>query len=338
MKRPILAALGFAIGMSFCHASWAEQGDKTSCIEPRTDTVRDCAGVLMPSTLRLPDDFYPESVVISKAGDLYAGSLRDGSIVRMRAGEIVWRSDPQATQTVSILGLHLDEKQASLYACSGDNGSNPSAPKQVSALKRFDLASGRLLASYPLPGDGLCNDIAAAPNGDLLVTDTRNPRILRLAKNAEALEVWLEDRVFGSDGPRLNGIVFDGPNDLYVSIFKPGAIFHIAIDGKGAPTRVRPVALSVPIANGDGLRRLAPGKLLLADMVAGGEGKLVLLDIGPDRDTAKVRLVAGGLGSPSSVVITPQAIFPIESQIVRLLAAKGSPEPGRVFVLRQIAR
>ena len=63
----------------------------------------------------------------------------------------------------------------------------PHAP-QISALKSYDLATGAPRASYPMPEDDYCNDLVQGKSGNLYVTDSLYPRILRLAPGKAALQ------------------------------------------------------------------------------------------------------------------------------------------------------
>ena len=44
---------------------------------------------------------------------------------------------------------------------------------EATSVKAFDLKTGALKATYPVPGDGgFCNDIAVAPDGTAYIADT----------------------------------------------------------------------------------------------------------------------------------------------------------------------
>jgi len=56
-------------------------------------------------------------------------------------------------------------------------------------IAEIDIASARIVARIPLPGGGLPNDIAIAPNGDLYVSDSRRSAIYRVAGGKA--EAWM---------------------------------------------------------------------------------------------------------------------------------------------------
>ena len=69
----------------------------------------------------------------------------------------------------------VDPERDVLWACAVDLSFQDSHRE----LRAFDLATGALVASYPMPDGGVCADIALA-RGDVYVTDTVGGRIVRL--------------------------------------------------------------------------------------------------------------------------------------------------------------
>src|SRR5262249_31589762 len=80
-------------------------------------------------------------------------------------------------------------------------------------------ATGAARTSYPMPDEGHCNDLAQDAHGNLYVTDSLHPRVLRFAPGAQALTIWAESPVLDGGGPYpgLNGIPIDRGRDIYVS-------------------------------------------------------------------------------------------------------------------------
>ena len=159
-----------------------------------------------PTVLPLPVDWYPESVAAGADGSLYVGSWRQGAVARLKPGAA--RASvlvkPGANGLANTQGVLVDAKRGALWVCSGDLGFTTVA-QTASALKRYDLASGAPRASYPMPDKGYCNDLAQDRQGNLYVTDSRHPRVLRWTPGAQALAVWKEDDLLGGAGP------FPGP-------------------------------------------------------------------------------------------------------------------------------
>ena len=139
---------------------------------------------------------FPESTTSTAGGDLYFSSLGRNSIYRAAADttQAVQWIPPKANGLNYVLGVLADEQAGLLWVCSSANGGRNGAPYVgETALKAFNLKDASFKASYPFPGNGLCNDIAVAADGTVYATDTNQARVLRLKKGAEALEVWAAD-------------------------------------------------------------------------------------------------------------------------------------------------
>ncbi len=96
------------------------------------------------------------------------------------------------------------------------------ADKGRAALVAYDVATRRLLRSYPLPADGrehVLGDFALAADGSIYVTDSTTPAIWRLVPGGAALERWAADPSFVS----LQGAVFSADGrTLYVADYANG--------------------------------------------------------------------------------------------------------------------
>jgi sugar lactone lactonase YvrE len=126
------------------------------------------------------------------------------------------------------------------------------------SIARIDIAQAKVTARYPIPNAGLPNDIAAAPDGALYITDSQRATIFRLL--AGTVEPWLED-------PRIarpNGIVVDGAR-LIVGTNADGCLKSVDLATKAITT-------VVPLGTGiiDGLAALGGGEYL----VSHNEGRL----------------------------------------------------------------
>lgn len=125
-------------------------------------------------------------------------------------------------------------------------------------LVEIDIAQGQILRKIPLQGSEFVNDVAAAPNGDIYVSDTFTDRIYRLPKGGTP-EVFVES-------PELeypNGLLVDG-NDLIVATWgpmtnretfetsRPGTIKKVNLRTRA----ITPLGDGKPIANFDGIVKL----------------------------------------------------------------------------------
>ncbi len=119
----------------------------------------------------------------------------------------------------------------------------------------IDIATAKILRKIKLEGSEFVNDVAAAPNGDVYVSDTFKDRIYRIRKNAPA-EVFLESAKL--EYP--NGLLVDG-NNLIVATWGPmtnratfetshqGTLLKVDLKTK----QISPVGEGKPIANFDGV-------------------------------------------------------------------------------------
>lgn len=257
--------------------------------------------------------FFPEGVAIDQAGNLYAGSLEYGSIVRVKPSQSHARAfiPPGANSMVSVLGVYADSARGTLWACSSDAGNAPLKGTGSAGLKSFDLQSGQPTGSYDLPGGGFCNDLTIDARGNVYTTDSWRPRILRLAAGGTRLETWIDDPGLGSDQWSLNGIAIDRSN-LYVVNQLRGQLFRIAIRGDGAAGDVTPIATSRPLRRPDGLKVLEAGKLATAE---GGAGDLSILTLSSDADDrAEVRRLGLTLDGVSTFAVDGDSVWILEGQ------------------------
>ncbi len=124
----------------------------------------------------------------------------------------------------------------------------------------IDIDTAKVLTTIALPDGKFANDVAAAPNGDLYVSDTELNRIYRLGERRVA-EVWLASERL--ENP--NGLWVDG-EDLIVATWgpmtdiatfatrHPGTILRVRLADK----QITPLGDGKPIANLDGIVKLGP--------------------------------------------------------------------------------
>jgi streptogramin lyase len=124
---------------------------------------------------------FPESITSTADGTLIVGSLGHGNVSRIAPGKTMAEEwiKPGTSGLNQVLGVYADEKGKTLWVCSN----NLEKKGEATSVKAFDLKSGALKASYPLPGeDALCNDIAVAADGTAYVADT-------LAENSGKMDI-----------------------------------------------------------------------------------------------------------------------------------------------------
>ena len=122
-------------------------------------------------------------------------------------------------------------------------------------LVEIDVTKGKIIRKIELPNSKFANDVAAASNGDIYVSDTFTNTIYKLPKN-KAIEIFLKDDVLECP----NGLWIDG-KELIVATWGPmtnratfetsrkGTLMTVNLKTK----EVTPIGKGLPIANFDGV-------------------------------------------------------------------------------------
>jgi sugar lactone lactonase YvrE len=293
------------------------------------------AATAAPNEVHIPGDHvFPESITSTSDGTLYISSLGDGMIFRVPKGGAAEPFVRPGAHLMSVIGVLADERAGTLWACSSDltaAGVKTEGGSGPPALKAFDLKSAALKGSVTFPGNtGFCNDMAIGRDGALYVTDTVNPRILRLKAGANAFDVWIENPIFGTKGYNLDGIAFGGDGHLYVNTYEGGKLFRVAVKADGSAGEVTEIKTSTPLDHPDGLRLLKGNTFLMIE----GAGRLDRITI--DGDTAKVDVLKDGMKTPVAVTQVGDIAWALEGQLDVLFdpAKKGTrPGPFRAFAV-----
>ena len=276
---------------------------------------------------------FPESITSTTDGTLYVSSPGAGGVLRIKPGAKpeMWIK-PGAYGTRSTFGVLADEGSGTLWVCSNDvSALGAPGPSDVkgSFLEGFDLGSGKGKVSARLPGPrALCNDMAVAPDGSLLVTDSLAPEILRLKPGGTTLEVWAQNPMFQppAKGAGLDGIVFGGDGNLYVDLFSDAKLFRIDVKD-GQPGKVTELNASRAMQLTDALRAAEGASFLMIE----GSGKLDRVSI--DGDSAKLDTLKEGMDGPTGVTTLGANAYVSEGQLPKLFArSPGAPKlPFKVY-------
>lgn len=202
----------------------------------------------------------PESAIMSADGAFFyvsnvngAGTDKDGNgfISRVSTGgqllQREWASGLNAPKGMFLVG-------DTLYVTDID---------EVVAI---DAASGAIRARTPIAGANFLNDITRAPDGTLLVTDSRGHRIYALRDNVAS--VWLEGPLLES----VNGLLPE-PRRLIAATMTNNNGRLLAIDYQ---TRAITV-LAEGVGRGDGIGALGQGRYIVSSVpgqmqVVGADG------------------------------------------------------------------
>lgn len=121
----------------------------------------------------------------------------------------------------------------------------------IDQVVAIDAATGAVRQRYPAPGARFLNDIAIAPNGDVLISDSATKRIYALRDGR--VFVWLEDSLLDS----ANGLYPE--RDRLVAVTMAGRL--LAIDYNTRVIRV----LVQGLGDGDGLAPLSGGRYIVSE-------------------------------------------------------------------------
>ncbi len=266
-----------------------------------------------PGVIIIPGDcYFPEGVTVALDGTFFVGSLFEGSIMRAPAGATLMEPfiEPGTNGLVSVLGLWADDARNTLWACSSDAGNGRLAGSAPVGVKAFDLRTGAALGSYDFPGGGFANDLTLDAQGNLYVTDSWAPRILRLRAADSALDEWINDPQLGLEQWSLNGIDFDrSSNVIYTVNQNTGRLFRITIEQDGSAGAVTMIQTSLELRRPDGLKVIGPDTLATAE---GGAGGMSIITVEGDR--AQVRRVPAGLDGVTTFAIYQGRAWVVESQ------------------------
>lgn len=204
----------------------------------------------------------PESVVQDPlTGALYVSNV-DGPVMQKDGKGFISKLTPDGKITVrewvkgldAPAGLALHDR--TLYV--GD----------VDQLVEINVASGEIVKRYPAKGALFLNDVAAAPDGTIYVSDTPTNTIWRLKDGV--FEPWLvSDELHGP-----NGLLVQGDKLIVASFGKlasegqkeeKAAMLSVNIEDK----KITKFGDGTPIGNLDGLESLVPGVYLVSDWNAG---------------------------------------------------------------------
>jgi len=253
-----------------------------------------CAPAFAAEILIKDDKSQPESLTAAPNGDLYVGSASSAFVYKVKKGsttpEVFVDASAEGPGTF-FFGQLADGATNTLWTCQLTPVANSNPVQRHTALRGFDLKTGKEKLRWNLPGDNsTCNDFTIGPDKALYISDTANAKIFRLAPGATSAELWLDHRnVTGIDGLTfLDGTLY------YNSVFFNN-LYRVPVgaDGKaGTPVQIW---MDAPVKGIDGMRA-AGNKLFVAE---NGSGKIHYLTI--NGDTAHVTVIKEGLKTPTGV-------------------------------------
>jgi len=284
----------------------------------------------------LPANYHPGSMSFAKNGDVFVASMTTGEVLKFTtasAAPVVFVGKDR--KLGSAMGVKVDEDRGILWLCSADLGLNAGAPHPGSYLNAFNLKTGALIAKYPLPDGGLANDLAIAPNGDIYVTDSKNPRLLLLKSGNTSLVPAITDPIFApGDGFGLDGIIFLDTDRLVVSKFSEGRLFEIS--GVSGTPAIHPIMLDRALTNSDALFFTGGNSFLLAEPdLLGTNGKVLSISLADDYKATITDLFTG-LAMPVNAVSYHNTVYFVEAQLAPLLIPSRKQDQLIPFAIKSI--
>jgi sugar lactone lactonase YvrE len=235
----------------------------------------------------------PESLAVAPNGDVYVGSAATPFVYRIRKGATTAEKFIDASSEgpgTFFFGQLVDN--GTLWSCQLTPVQGVTPTRRHTALRGFDLKTGKEKLRWNLPGDNsTCNDIAVGPDKALYISDTGNAKIFRLAPGATSAELYLDHRnLTGIDGLTfLNGTLY------YNSVFF-NTLWRVPVGADGKPGTPVQIWMDAPVKGIDGIRA-GNGRLFQAENGAGKVHELTLMD----GDRAHVTVVKDGLTVPTGV-------------------------------------
>jgi len=162
--------------------------------------IHDNFGPLVRSTIiatTLDSAFYPEGVDANpRTGTFYIASVRHRTIAEVSpAGKSLRELIPRGTPRVgSILGVRVDAARGFIWATTAGlpqmEGYEP-RDSAIAALLRIRISDGVIDKRWdlaPSPQGHTLGDLAIGANGDVYVTDSREPVLYILKRGADTLQ------------------------------------------------------------------------------------------------------------------------------------------------------
>ncbi|BAK65897.1 hypothetical protein SLG_12220 [Sphingobium sp. SYK-6] len=270
---------------------------------------------------------FPENATADAAGNLYISSFK-GNIYRALPGAdraIAWIRPDGVNKLAAVLGVLVDEKTNTLWACSVPMGK----AGEVSALVAFDLRSGAFRQRYEMPAPAsACNDIAIAKDGTAFIAETTNGRIFTLSPGGKAVSLLVEDKAL-LEG--VDGIAFSEDGTLYVNNVRQNTMLRVNRRADGSFASLTKLNVSQPLDGPDGLRPIGGNRFLQAE---GPGGRISLLTIEGDDVTMKV--LRDGMDGVPGVTHIGDTAYAIESKGRFLFDPKLKGQDPGEFALRAV--
>lgn len=197
-------------------------------------------------------DLIPESVAYDEREKVfYLGSVYKRKILAINQAGEAKEFSSSGDGLWSVMGMKVDAQRRVLWVCTTAHqqmSDFKSEDKGKSALVKYDLKTGKLLARYS-PADTSkphwLGDLVVNDQGDVFATDTLTPAIYLLKNGDSQLQAFVEGGAFIS----LQGLDFTrDQNRLFVADYSKG-VFLVDLKTKS----VQPITADFALLGIDGL-------------------------------------------------------------------------------------
>lgn len=254
------------------------------------------------------DNAFPESIATLPGGGFITGSVGGPNLYAWTPG------DDAATVWATVDGISLGVFATSdtVYVCVNA----PSFGDGV--LTTFDLATAEQTGAYPLPGGGLCNDIAVSADGTAFVADTgafagRPGRVLALVPVDEDGNLGLQTVIASTAIAGADGLAFLGDR-LIVNDVANGNLFAIDLDG-ATMTDFEFLNVSRALEGPDGMRTASDNSGLWVAENAAGRVSFISID---GNDATVETVGEGEWVSATSVAEADGALYVVDTNFPAL--------------------
>ena len=232
----------------------------------------------------------PESVLYVAGTDTYLVSNINGAPLDKDGNGFISKLAPDG----SVIDLTWIDGAAAGVTLDGPKGMAIAGGvlyvADITALRMFDATSGEPVGSVEVPGSTFLNDVAAAPDGTVYVTDSGLDAQFQ-ATGTDAIYAYKD----GSLAPVIGGPELDHPNG--VTVLPSGALLVVPFGGSKAMYQVANGTVSdtqaLPVGQLDGVVLLPGGDVLVSSWQASS-----VVRVSPDGSSVTV---ASGTPAPADI-------------------------------------
>ncbi|PQA85695.1 SMP-30/gluconolactonase/LRE family protein [Hyphococcus luteus] len=160
----------------------------------------------------------PEAIAYGRKQTLYVGGVRTGEIVK--AGEKAERLSPVAAAPGGVFDLEVRARHLWAAVNNPPPYEHAAPDKPFAAIMIFDGKTGRIVREARVGEDAaMLGDLEVAKDGTAYASDSKTPRIYRLAPGDNAPEIFMQDPRFVN----LQGLALDEEHGrLFVADYLAG--------------------------------------------------------------------------------------------------------------------